>query len=339
MGMWTGVPKALALTLILTGCGGGGEKEDPTPESGFALGLAEHLVDGNGEFQKTFGASSTPTAADWTAFLPPIGNQGGQGSCVGWATAYYVKSAFEARGMGWSVDEPEHQFSPAWIYNQINGGADNGSQPSDALELIATRGAASLATMPYDDGDFTSQPSQQAHAEADCYPNVDWHEHSIYDSEGMMQYLATNGPMVLGIMVHRSFTQAGADHTDNSGEKLGLHAIACVGFDRQRNGGSFLLANSWGTGWGQAGSTWCSTAALEQIYFGAWTMDDGPNACDEGGTIPAPGNFEARHGTASLSSRGIPSPKPRASESSRRSALGRGPCSSSWGRAASFIRS
>ena len=46
-------------------------------------------------------------------------------SCVGWALGYAIKTYQERVELGWSLEPPEHRFSPAYVYNQLNGGHDD----------------------------------------------------------------------------------------------------------------------------------------------------------------------------------------------------------------------
>ena len=65
-----------------------------------------------------------------------------QNSCVAWALGYAIKSYQERVELGWSLEPPEHRFSPAYIYNQLNGGQDHGLIYNDALELRRQRRAS-----------------------------------------------------------------------------------------------------------------------------------------------------------------------------------------------------
>ena len=58
--------------------------------------------------------------------MPPVGNQGQQGSCTAWAIGYYQKTHYEYLEHHWNDSTTSHEFSPAFIYNQIDGGADYG---------------------------------------------------------------------------------------------------------------------------------------------------------------------------------------------------------------------
>jgi hypothetical protein len=119
-------------------------------------------------------SQSSPSSWDNTAssWFPPIGNQGQEGSCVAWAVGYYTKTFQEAKEHNWNVKSGGMQneiTSPSFIYNLINNGVDGGSSYYDAIGLVCSVGACSLATMPYNAGDYTSWPSAIAWNEAPQY--------------------------------------------------------------------------------------------------------------------------------------------------------------------------
>ena len=61
------------------------------------------------------GLQSLPEVVDLSPNLPPVGNQQGQNSCVGWSVAYYYKSYHEGMERGWDLNSSAHQFSPAFL--------------------------------------------------------------------------------------------------------------------------------------------------------------------------------------------------------------------------------
>ena len=81
---------------------------------------------------------------DLTDEMPPTGNQGAQGSCASYAITYYHRTQLEYHERHWDLTDPHHQFSPAFTYNQVNGGGDNGSGFENNMPLICDQGCASL---------------------------------------------------------------------------------------------------------------------------------------------------------------------------------------------------
>ncbi len=195
-----------------------------------------------------------PEKVDFTDKFPLPGDQGRQGSCVGWATAYALKSYLEKVDFDWDQNLLEHKFSPAYVYNQINGGRDKGAQIPDALNLIVKQGVCSLAVMPYSDQNYKTQPNSTQKAEAAKFKSASW---SVVkdDVNEIKAQLAAGNAVVLGIPVYDDFFDltASNDVYDNTeGELAGYHAICLVGYDDSKQ--AFKLINSWGTEqWGLNG--------------------------------------------------------------------------------------
>ncbi|MCU0724340.1 MAG: C1 family peptidase [Planctomycetes bacterium] len=272
-------------------------------EAEFRLGFTAVTRDATDDvpFRLALGADGLPASVSWADSLPPIGDQGRQGSCVGWASAYNVKTSWEKRSNpGWNLGVTSGRFSPAFVYNQINGGQDNGSDPSEAMQLMVDKGAATLADMPYSDLDFQTQPSPAALASAANYKNVDYRYYgATFSLSAMKQYLANTGPLVFGIEVDSSFMNGSGDYTQWVGPNQGGHAIAIVGYDDNHGGGAFRVANSWGPNWRDSGFVWVTYPAMQSIFLGAWSMVDGPNGGGGGGGEPgAPTGFDASDGVS-----------------------------------------
>ena len=217
-----------------------------------------------------------PTSVFNLAGLPPVGNQGSQGSCVGWAWGYYCFTHQIARANGyWDTTTPSHQFSPAFVYNQINYGEDSGSLHMDASYLLQTIGCASMDGMPYDSGDCTTWPIKEDYTEAMKYRTANMYFDYLYtdsDLEVLKSYLADGNTAVTSIIVRTAFS--GFDDANNiyttshaSGDILGGHAVCVVGYDDTKattdGPGAFMLVNSWGTGWGDDGFWWMSYEAIK----------------------------------------------------------------------------
>ena len=88
-------------------------------------------------------------AADNRAYLPPIGNQGDEGSCVHWAGTYYSKTANMKRKIpALNVTQTSNQCSPRFTYNLVNSGADDGGYGHEPFEIFMRYGVASLRQKP-----------------------------------------------------------------------------------------------------------------------------------------------------------------------------------------------
>jgi hypothetical protein len=210
--------------------------------------------------------------------VPPIGNQGNQGSCVSWATAYYHRSQLEYRERHWDLTDPHHQFSPAFVYNQVNGGADVGSGFVNA-SLVCEQGCASMADCPYNQLDYVTWPSESAYSHAIPFRCRDWAWFDVVDTIGLnviKQLLCNGSTAVLTINVWGNFDNIKLyDNTycasDRTGNNRGGHGVCIVGYDdtltTNDGPGAFRLTNSWGTGWGDSGFWWMSYAAVLDTFL------------------------------------------------------------------------
>jgi hypothetical protein len=242
---------------------------------------------------------SSPASVDQSAtpYFPPIGNQGSQGSCVAWSVGYYVKTFQEAQEHGWSVSTATWQtgspgaptqayqneiISPAFIYNLQDGGADGGLTISGAINLVCNVGASSWATMPYNQTDYYSWPSQDAWTEAALYrgQSGSYQYMDLSTDQGIANlktWLSSGHLASFGLDANKFPNLTSTDvFTVNNYVKPSIdHANTIVGYDDNFNYtedgvqhfGAFKIANSWGVGgWEHVadGFYWISYAAMEQ---------------------------------------------------------------------------
>ncbi|HTW92853.1 MAG TPA: CARDB domain-containing protein [bacterium] len=236
------------------------------------------------------GARTFSVSGDISSQMPPVGDQGQQGSCTAWAVGYYQKTHYEWREYHWNDSTTSHEFSAAFVYNQIDGGADQGSSFSDAFSLIADQGCASVADCPYNQNDYTSWPSESAYAHAIPNRGSTGHWFWMKDTNGIKtakQRIDSGLTTVIGISVYHNW-----DRIDSFGYKYcvadtpagsyrGGHAITIVGYNdtltTHDGPGAFRIINSWGTGWGQSGYAWMSyKAAIDSVLSqqSGWYLDD-----------------------------------------------------------------
>src|SRR6185436_9488778 len=152
---------------------------------------------------------------------------------------------------GWKPNSADHQFSPSFIYNQINRGQNFGSQIKDALELLKTRGCATMARVPYNEGDYRSQPNADAFREAQYFRCGEYY--FLDTADQIRKALQQGNPVILNITTTPRFMNGGFEifTSDMYDKPLGQHCVAAVGYDDQRS--AFLIMNSWGTNWSKQG--------------------------------------------------------------------------------------
>jgi hypothetical protein len=245
--------------------------------------------------------SSLGSSVDLSEQLPPVGNQGGQGSCVGWATSYYYKTWSEKlEHPAWDLSDPRYRFSPAFVYNQINRGVDNGAYFEDAFELLEAKGDVDISEMPYNQNNWTAQPTDAQFEAAKPYKIASGWSYfflreqlgpysPVNDISGIKARLDGGNMLVMGIPIYKDFPDyylGPNPYYDYNGSSslAGGHAVTVVGYDDNANPsgadadhrGGFKMVNSWGTGWNgsSAGFVYLSYDFVKRYVWEAWTMTD-----------------------------------------------------------------
>lgn len=210
------------------------------------------------------GASDLPPAVDLSPDMPEVGHQGNQMSCVAWVTAYALKS-FEEK------DERKItlNFSPSFVYNQINNGEDKGSQFEDALRVLTNQGAALMNDMPYDPDNYRKQPTEEIRLRAKPFRIRQWLRVNTAERSEIKLHIKNRIPVIIGAPVDEGFRNAIKNGTGEyfwntkSGNSLGDHAMLVVGYDDVKK--AFKIMNSWGKTWGNDGYCWMDYDFFEKI--------------------------------------------------------------------------
>ena len=225
------------------------------------------------------GASATlPSKVDLTPFLPPIGDQGQTSTCVAWSTAYYTKSASEAVAFNYTtaqLSSSSFQLSPKDMFLSIADnlkGVDcqNGTNITDALDVLVANGVATQATVPWDPGITNcSQAQLQPSWNTDAANHkIEYYRTIPASVTGIKQQLANNNPVMIGIKVsneYESWSGSSVLSTATFPANIGLHAQTIVGYDDSR--GAFRIANSWTSNWGDHGYIWVEYNTLVNQYI------------------------------------------------------------------------
>jgi hypothetical protein len=218
--------------------------------------------------------ANIPDKMDLSSFLPQVGNQASQGSCVAWSMGYYSKTFQEWKEHRWMVNELEHQASPAFMYNLINSGVDEGSSYTSATSLLVNYGCGTMKDMFFNEYDFTSLPSDVAYNNALSFRCTGAFYISTISNSGIRlakQMISDTNVLTLGIKVFGNFdhiTQYNYTYcvSERIGNSRGAHAITLIGYDDNKvtsdGVGAFKFVNSWGSSFGLQGFGWISYKAV-----------------------------------------------------------------------------
>jgi hypothetical protein len=218
---------------------------------------------------------NVPAEVDLSNKFPRPGYQGAQASCVGWAVSY-LKAYQEGVERRWSLSDTSHQFSPAFIYNQIRTAQNcmGGTNFTDALTLVRRDGAATLLDFPYDEHSCSRLPDAGIKQRAREYAIADWRRVNVQDEIEVKTQIASGFPVLIGMIVDDVFSQLGGEQIYNrpAGPSRGGHAMVVVGYSDSRH--AFKVINSWGTNWGNNGFGWIEYTTFRQIVREAYTAQD-----------------------------------------------------------------
>ena len=208
-----------------------------------------------------------PESVSLEAYCPPRLNQGKQGSCVGWSSAYAARTILHARSTG--QDPADVTFSPSYVYNQIALPGCQGTYLQKAMEVMHREGALPFSRFAYNENSCSKKPSRMEISAAANYKTKGFNrltkggDDYRTDLLAIKQNLAQGAPVVIGMMVGGSFMQNMLgrrlyipDPSDYSGSRLGGHAMCVIGYDDYYEGGAFQVMNSWGEDWGEDGLFW-----------------------------------------------------------------------------------
>jgi len=236
-------------------------------------------------------------------YFPPIGDQAELSSCANFASTYYTMTHMVAmaRNIDAQHGGDATHYSPKWTYNLVNGGEDNGASLEDCYQVMLDHGSASWQDFPYT-GALSPPENYRAwctdatvwRKAIDVRMNQVGSVANLDTDAGMtaLKTLLANG-YVLNFLNYiedwkykKIITEPGSTDNDPylgqdacyyaSNDQQGSHAMTVVGYndklwiDVNGNGkvdaneqGAFLIANSWGTGWGNNGFIWMSYDALK----------------------------------------------------------------------------
>jgi hypothetical protein len=221
------------------------------------------------------------TSASLKQFVPAIEDQGGYGTCVGWASAYYGRTILDARLQNNTnqTSITNATFSPVFTY--LNANVENdyncqgGAFIGKAMETMVEKG------VPYYK-DFnvmceTDIPNEildiaKPHRIKDFTRLFGSDESNEIKIDGVKRSLINGNPVIIGFKVENSFFSAKTVYEpDNLGTEGG-HAMCVIGFDDDKYGGSFELVNSWGSTWGNEGFMWVRYEDLAKYTRYAFEM-------------------------------------------------------------------
>jgi C1A family cysteine protease len=203
----------------------------------------------------------------------PVGDQGGEGSCVAWGTTYAGRSAQWVKDHTGTWSQSTNIFSPEYVYNQIKASSScaSGAYVTDGLNLLKSQGSCTWKSMPYTDVSCSTKPNTTQKAEAANYKITSYAKVAI-TTTAIKTQLAAGNPVVVGGSVNMAFERLASGAVLGAFKKpsLGGHCYCVVGYDDAKN--AFKFQNSWGTSWASAGFGWINYNNISGWWSEAYVM-------------------------------------------------------------------
>ena len=187
-------------------------------------------------------------------YCPPVGDQGSEGSCAVWSTAYYARSIEH-----YYKTNKETTFSVEYVYNQSKSGScTSGTSFSASLNILQAQGDCLYSTMPGVDGECSVLPNATQIAEASNYKIDGYSKVAYTDRQTIKELLYQNHPVCFNAIMDDSFINAPNDSNwvwkTKSPTGSFPDAKTIIGYDDNRN--AYHVVSSWGVGWGYKGFSW-----------------------------------------------------------------------------------
>jgi cathepsin B len=189
----------------------------------------------------------------WGSCIKPVMNQGSCGSCWAFATTEVVSDrlCIATKGAKSVVVSPQHLLNCDTRALGCSGG-----YPNYAMTYMASYGAPSATCVPYTNkkqtcGTKCTSTATTNFTKYKCKTGSAFTLTSITDQ---MNNIRTYGPLEATFTVYSDFyNYRSGIYSYVSGSNLGGHAVEVVGWGNTNGVDYWIVKNSWGTSWGEAG--------------------------------------------------------------------------------------
>lgn len=228
------------------------------------------------------GTTTTTTAAPMLPFsyflkMPPVQNQGGEGSCAAFAVGYaarsvdyYYKNLTEG---SLNYSGSVNYFSPEFLYNKFlvdsypTFDCGNGIGVTTSLDILRSTGICLWNSMPYSSyNGCSTYPNSGQLTEAANYKITSYYRMLSTDITAIKSAVYSKRAVIISVGIDQNFTSADANFVWRTAGPLSAdHAMVICGWDDSKN--AYRIFNSYGTNWGDGGYSWIDYNLFPQIAF------------------------------------------------------------------------
>lgn len=193
--------------------------------------------------------------------MPPVKNQGNQGSCSAWAVSYYLMGYLKHEAeqtsyykKGGNIDNSV-LCSPAYTFNQVKeSDRDDDCSGSGAIQHLTklkSQGVCSLNEMPYIASDCSTLPTENQIALAAKNKISQYFKINRDNIQLLKTVIALGKPLVFAISSNSELKKLKSPYIWTPGDTGSGHSVTMCGYSDSLE--QFRIINSWGSNWGNNG--------------------------------------------------------------------------------------
>ena len=241
------------------------------------LGLIKEVFDSNKIAYKTFPTTrgDLPSFYSLQSYSPSPKSQDKLGSCTSWASAYCALTIVKSVENGYSVGA----FDPLNLHNRLKA-----LRNQEACSYGNYISQASLMLKNYGCPKFNSTNCGLESSSKNYSDKLYNYEYLSIDTYSFKYAISQEkSPIVIGCTYYtESWGKMynlinGTWNGSLNGIEDGAHAMVIIGYDDSKNGGAFLIQNSWGSDWGDNGCFWMRYSDMNKVIYEAYQYIPDPN--------------------------------------------------------------
>jgi C1A family cysteine protease len=231
------------------------------------------------------------------SYVTPVKDQGNCASCWAFSTTAALESYFLKKE---NLPNNTENFAEQVLVSCSGAGSCGGGSPSTASSYIRDTGLPPEMDYVYTATDGSCSSAAAGWQQA-AYRIGSWSYVCVSPSvDAIKNALVTYGPLATMYKVYSDFySYRSGIYSYVTGSYVGNHCVLIVGYDDASQ--CFIVKNSWGTGWGEAGYFKIAySECSNSVTFGMYTIAYSPAAACTYAISPTSQAFNDAGGSASV---------------------------------------
>lgn len=185
----------------------------------------------------------------WSGKILPVRDQASCGSCWAFAAAETAGNRLAINGCGHGHLAPQDLVSCDAFDHGCNGG-----NPLISWEYMKAKGITTESCMPYVSGNGKVPSCPKTCNNGSAIVRYKASSFSHISASKMQEEVYNHGPYEVALVVYEDFkAYKSGVYKHKTGGLLGGHAVLLVGWGVENGTPYWLIQNSWGPSWGEAG--------------------------------------------------------------------------------------